>query len=77
MEKTKPMSLMALHEEKQQLLNVILHIIADLEELTTDKIELLQIIPVLKGLKVVYKTAKVFNQKYARTIKYSELANWG
>ena len=75
MEKTRPLSQKTLNEEKRELNDLLLHILCKLEQLTVEEIELQSIIPVFKGLKVVYKTSKSNVQRWARTIKYSELAN--
>ena len=75
MQKTKPMSQKTLNEEKRELNELLLHILCKWEQLTAEEIELHNIIPVFKGLKVVYKTSRSKVQRWARTIKYSELAN--
>lgn len=77
MEKTRPMSQMTLNEEKQELNYMLLDFLCKLEQLDAENIEILNIIPVFSGLKVVYKTSKNRVQKWARTIKYRALADWG
>lgn len=76
MEKTRPMSFVALTEEKQELNNILLTFLCRWEQLDTDDIEIIDIIPVSRGLKVIYKTTKSQDQKWARTIKYKDLANF-
>ena len=76
MEKTRPMSKKTLNEEKQELNDMLLTFLCKWERLDTDDIEIIDIIPVFKGLKVVYKTSRNQVQKWARTIKYRALADW-
>ncbi len=76
MEKTRPMSQKTLNEEKQELNDILLNFLCKWERLDTDDIKIIDIIPVSRGLKVIYKTNKSQVQKWARTIKYRDLANW-
>lgn len=77
MEKTRPMSQMTLNEEKEELNDMLLDFLCKWERLDAEDIEIIDIIPVFKGLKVVYKTSRNQDQKWARTIKYRALADWG
>lgn len=76
MEKTRPMSQMTLNEEKEELNDMLLNFLCKWELLDTDNIEIIDIIPVSRGLKVIYKTSRNQVQKWARTIKYRALADW-
>lgn len=76
MEKTRPMSQKTLNEEKEELNDMLLDFLCKWERLDADGIEIINIIPVSRGLKVIYKTPKSQVQKWARTVRYRELANW-
>lgn len=77
MEKTRPMSQMTLNEEKEELNDMLLDFLSKREQLDVENIEIINVIPVSRGLKVIYKTSKNQVQKWARTIKYRALADWG
>lgn len=64
-----------LTEEKRELNLVLSKIIAKNEQAEANEIVLIDIIPIAKGLKVVYKTSKSAVQRWARTVRYSDLAN--
>ena len=76
MEKTRPMSQKTLNEERQELKDILSNFLCKWEQLDTNDIEIIDIIPVSRGLKVIYKTPKSQVQKWARTIKYKDLANF-
>lgn len=77
MEKTRPMSQMTLNEEKEELNDMLLDFLCKWERLDADDIEIINIIPVSRGLKVIYKTSRNQVQRWARTIKYRALADYG
>lgn len=64
-----------LTEEKEELKFKLLNIIAKLERIKVYQLNIEDIIPISKGLKVVYTTATDKVRKWRRTIKYSDLAN--
>lgn len=64
-----------LTEEKKELYLKLLDIIAELEQVDVYKIDIAEIIPIGKGLKVVYTVATDRVRQWSRTIKYSDLAN--
>lgn len=64
-----------LTKEKQELHFKLLDIIAKLEQVKVYEIGLIDVIPISKGLKVIYKITWDQNRKWARTIKYSDLSN--
>lgn len=64
-----------LNEEKRELQFKLLDIIAELERVRGYQVAIKDIIPVLKGLKVVYSIATDRVRYWSRIIKYSDLAN--
>ena len=76
MEKTRPMSQRTLNEEKEELKDILSNFLCKWEHLDAEDIKIIDIIPVSRGLKVIYKTSKSQVQKWARTIKYKDLANF-
>lgn len=64
-----------LTEEKKELHFKLLEIIAKLEQVKVYKLGIVNIIPIGKGLKVVYTVTRDRVIQWSRTIKYSDLAN--
>lgn len=64
-----------LTEEKRELNLLLSKIIAKHEQAQANEIILIDIIPIAKGLKVIYEIVWDMNKKWSRTIKYSDLAN--
>lgn len=64
-----------LTEEKEELKVKLLDIISKAEKVTVYRIDITDIIPTIRGLKVVYTVATDKVRKWSRTIKYSDLYN--
>lgn len=65
-----------LTEEKRELQFMLLDIISELEQVMVCQLEITDIIPISRGLKVVYTVATDRVRQWSRTIKYSVLANY-
>lgn len=64
-----------LTEEKEDLIVKLSDIISRLEKVKIYQIDITDIIPTIRGLKVVYNVATDRVRQWSRTIKYSDLAN--
>lgn len=64
-----------LTEETEDLYFKLLHIIAKIEQVKLYQINIIDITPVLKGLKVIYSVATDRVIQWSRVINYSTLAN--
>ncbi len=64
-----------LTEEKEELKFRLLDTIARLEKIKIYCIDIIDIIPIVKGLKIIYTIGIHNPKKFSRTIKYSDLGN--
>lgn len=64
-----------LTEEKEDLMIILLDIISSLEQVMVCQIDITNVIPISRGLKVVYTVATDRVRQWSRVINYSTLAN--
>ena len=64
-----------LTEEKRELNLVLSNIIAEREKQSVYIINILDIIPIIRGLKIVYTIGINNPKKFSRVVSYSDLAN--
>lgn len=64
-----------LTEEKGELILKLLVIISKLEKITIHRLNIVDIVPISKGLKVAYTVTTDKVRQWSKIIKYSDLAN--